>query len=91
MILFIMMTPDTQFVTGSTLRTALLLPSITRRIDDFLLVKELNAKFFEHSIMEHHLHAAVSAPAAGIEFDYERLELLGEPFVIFPTIYFPTR
>lgn len=62
----------------STLRTALLLPSITRRIDDLLLVKELNAKFFEHSIIEHHLHAAVSAPAAGNEFDYERLELLGK-------------
>ena len=66
------------YLSHSTLRTALLLPSITRRIDDFLLVKELNAKFFEHSIIEHHLHAAISAPAAGVEFDYERLELLGE-------------
>jgi endoribonuclease Dicer len=71
---------DNKSVAGSTLRTALLLPSITRRIDDFLLVKEVNAKFFEHSIIEHHLHAAISAPAAGIEFDYERLELLGESF-----------
>lgn len=78
------------FVSGSTLRTALLLPSITRRIDDFLLVKELNAKFFEHSIIEHHLHAAISAPAAGIEFDYERLELLGKPCVTFPTTQIST-
>jgi endoribonuclease Dicer len=61
----------------STLRTALLLPSITRRLDDVLLVKELNAKFFDHSITEQLLHAAISTPAAGMEFDYERLELLG--------------
>jgi endoribonuclease Dicer len=47
-------------------------------MDDFLVVKELNAKFFDHSIIERHLHAAISAPSAGIEFDYERLELLGE-------------
>ena len=62
----------------STLRTALLLPSITRRIDDLLLVKELNAKFFDHAISEHLLHVAISAPSAGIEYDYERLELLGK-------------
>lgn len=61
----------------STLRTALLLPSVTRKIDELLLVKELNAKLFEHSILEHHLHAAISTPSAGVEFDYERLELLG--------------
>src|SRR6266481_6542577 len=69
---------DSELMSDSTLRTAFLLPSIMRRIDDLLLVKELNAKFFEHSIVEHHLHAAISAPAAGNEFDYERLELLGE-------------
>lgn len=62
----------------STLRMTLLLPSITRRLDDVLLVKELNAKFFDHCISEQLLHAAVSAPSASIEFDYERLELLGE-------------
>jgi endoribonuclease Dicer len=71
-------------MSDSTLRTAFLLPSIMRRIDDLLLVKELNAKFFEHSIVEHHLHAAISAPAAGNEFDYERLELLGERPCNFP-------
>lgn len=61
----------------STFRTALLLPSITRRIEDLLLVKELNASFFDHSISEYHLHSAISAPSASVEFDYERLELLG--------------
>lgn len=49
-----------------------------QRINDFLLVKELNARFFEHSILEQPLFAAISAPAAGVEFDYERLELLGK-------------
>lgn len=62
----------------STFRTALLLPSILRRIDDLLLVKEMNAKYFDHSIDEHQLHAALSTPSAGMEFDYERLELLGK-------------
>ena len=46
-----------------------------------LLVKELNAALFEHSIQEHHLHAAVSAPSACSEFDYERLELLGDAYL----------
>jgi endoribonuclease Dicer len=61
----------------STFRMALLLPSITRRIDDLLVMKELNAKLFDHAIVERHLHPALSAPSLGIEYDYERLELLG--------------
>ena len=65
----------------SAYRTSLLLPSLLRRLDDLLLVKELNAKFFDHSIVESHLHAAVSSPSATVEVDYERLELLGEYFV----------
>ena len=52
-----------------------------RRIDDMLLVKELNAALFDHSIQEHHLHAAVSAPSACTEFDYERLELFGDAYL----------
>jgi endoribonuclease Dicer len=46
-----------------------------------LLVTELNAALFDHSIQEHHLHAAVSAPSACTEFDYERLELLGDAYL----------
>ena len=65
----------------SALRMFLLLPSITRRLDDVLLVKELNAKFFDHCITERLLHTAVSAPSASVEFDYERLELLGKIFI----------
>ncbi|KAH7922454.1 hypothetical protein BV22DRAFT_656663 [Leucogyrophana mollusca] len=68
-------------IPASTLRTALLLPSITRRIDDFLIVKELNAKYFDHAICEKLLLAAISAPSAGFEYDYERLELLGDAFL----------
>jgi endoribonuclease Dicer len=59
----------------------LLLPSVMRRIDDILLVTELNAALFDHSIQEHHLHAAISAPSACTEFDYERLELLGDAYL----------
>lgn len=52
-----------------------------RRIDDMLLVTELNAALFDHSIQEHQLHAAISAPSACAEFDYERLELLGDAYL----------
>jgi endoribonuclease Dicer len=52
-----------------------------RRIDDMLLVTELNAALFDHSINETQLHAAISAPSACAEFDYERLELLGDAYL----------
>ncbi len=52
-----------------------------RRIDDMLLVTELNATLFDHSIHEPQLHAAISAPSACAEFDYERLELLGDAYL----------
>jgi endoribonuclease Dicer len=52
-----------------------------RRIDDMLLVTELNATLFDHSINETELHAAISAPSACAEFDYERLELLGDAYL----------
>lgn len=55
----------------------MLLPSISRHLDDILLVKELNAKLFDHSIAESLLHEAISTPSVSIEYDYERLELLG--------------
>lgn len=41
----------------------------------------MNSKLFDHLIEDDLLHNAISAPAAGIEFDYERLELLGESIV----------
>lgn len=63
---------------SSVMRTALLLPSIHKRIDEYLLVKELNTKLFNNKIKDELLHVALTAPAAGLEFDYERLELLGD-------------
>ena len=54
------------------------LPSILRRVDELLLIKELNARLFDHSVREDLLHMAVSTPSSAIEYDYERLELLGE-------------
>lgn len=49
-----------------------------RRIDDLLLVKELNANILNNAILEPLLYEAVCMPSAGMELNYERLELLGE-------------
>ncbi|KAF8974226.1 hypothetical protein BDZ97DRAFT_3979 [Flammula alnicola] len=68
-------------LSASTLWTAMLLPSIMRRINDLLLVKELDARFFDHAVREDLLHIAICAPSAGLEYDYERLELLGDAFL----------
>ncbi|KAH8113318.1 ribonuclease III [Phellopilus nigrolimitatus] len=82
-------------IPASIFRTASLLPSIVNKLEDMLLIKELNAKYFDHSITESHLHAAVSAPAADVEFDYERLELLGDAYLkylssVYLFVTFPT-
>ncbi|KAL4075936.1 hypothetical protein J3A83DRAFT_4088626 [Scleroderma citrinum] len=68
-------------IPAGTFRTALVLPSIMRRIDDYLVVQELNAKFFNHTVHEELLLAAISTPSAGYEMDYERLELFGDSFL----------
>ena len=62
---------------GSTFRTTLVLPSIVRRIEDFLIVQELNIKVFNHAVHEDLLFTVISTPSAGYEVDYERLELSG--------------
>lgn len=48
-----------------------------KKVDDALLVRELNAMYFNNEIEEAALHAAITAPSASVEVDYERLELLG--------------
>ncbi|CCM05650.1 uncharacterized protein FIBRA_07880 [Fibroporia radiculosa] len=68
-------------IPASTFRTMLLVPSILHRIDHQLLVKELNAHFFQHTILEEHLIAALTPPSASVAFDYERLELFGDAFL----------
>jgi capsid protein len=62
---------------NSTARTALALPSIMTRIDEALLIKELNARMFDNVIREDLLRGALTPPGAEVEFNYERLELLG--------------
>lgn len=47
-----------------------------------MLVKELNARLFDNSILEDYLLSAISSPAAAFEQDYERLELLGDNLVL---------
>jgi len=64
-------------VGNSTMRTLTLLPSIMKRVDETLLVLEFNAMYFNNEIDGNALQAAISAPSAGLEVDYERLELLG--------------
>ncbi|KAF8211200.1 hypothetical protein K438DRAFT_1568952 [Mycena galopus ATCC 62051] len=68
-------------IPASTFRTVCLFPSIAQRIDNFLLVKELNARFFDHQISEPLLDMAITAPSTRMEYDYERLELLGDAFL----------
>ena len=47
------------------------------KIDEILLVKEVNARMFDNVIREDLLREALTPPAAGVEFNYERLEILG--------------
>ncbi|KAI0035664.1 hypothetical protein K488DRAFT_42913 [Vararia minispora EC-137] len=68
-------------IPASVFRTALLIPSITHKIDALLLVKEINAMLFDNSIDEHQLLSAICAPSASMEDDYERLELLGDAYL----------
>ncbi|KAI0091960.1 hypothetical protein BDY19DRAFT_1027492 [Irpex rosettiformis] len=66
---------------NSTFRTALLLPSVTHMLERMLLTKELNARYFDDEISDEQLLAALSPPVANIEYDYERLELLGDTYL----------
>ncbi|KAI0698923.1 hypothetical protein BC835DRAFT_1333420 [Cytidiella melzeri] len=68
-------------IPASTFRTALLLPSITHMLERMLLAKELNAKYFNSSLSDYHLLAALTPPVASVEYDYERLELLGDAYL----------
>ncbi|KAL0070846.1 Dicer-like protein 1 [Marasmius tenuissimus] len=65
-------------IPASTMRTALLLPCVLQRIEDFLLVKELNSRLLSNAISDGLLHMALTTRAVEIEYDYERLEILGD-------------
>jgi len=47
------------------------------RIDEILLVKELNARMFDNAIREDLLREALTPPVAEAGYNYERLEILG--------------
>lgn len=47
------------------------------KIDEALLVKELNSRMFDNVIREDLLREALTPPAAEAGFNYERLEILG--------------
>ncbi|KAK7696647.1 hypothetical protein QCA50_001305 [Cerrena zonata] len=70
-------------------RTAQFLPSITHRLSDILLAKQLNDNFFENRISQHHLFEALFPPSAETESSYERLELLGKQYTLFMFSPFP--
>jgi hypothetical protein len=71
---------------NSTFRTALLIPSIMRRLNDILLTKEVNGALFDHKISEKHLLAALTLPAAAMAFNDERLEYLGAQSFVSPAV-----
>ena len=64
------------------MRTAFLLPCVLQRIEDLLLVKELNSRLFNNAISDNLLHMALTTRAVEIEYDYERLEILGESLTL---------
>ena len=47
------------------------------KIDEILLVKELNARMFDNVVREDLLREALTPPGAEAESNYERLETLG--------------
>jgi endoribonuclease Dicer len=55
------------------------------KIDETLIVKELNARMFDNIIREDLLREALTPPGAEAEYNYERLEILGNDNH-FPTI-----
>ena len=53
------------------------------KIDETLLVKELNARMFDNVIREDLLREALTSLAAEAGFNYERLETLGDDISTF--------
>lgn len=58
-----------------------MLPSILTELDQLMLVQELNAKLFNKKIDPGLLRQCLNTPAACLEDDYQRLELLGDAFL----------
>lgn len=60
------------------MRSLLLLPSIVFRVDQLLVMAELNHALFNNQYDLTNLLVATTSVSASADFDYERLELLGE-------------
>ncbi|KAL7411089.1 hypothetical protein BDY24DRAFT_397668 [Mrakia frigida] len=65
-------------IAASTFLSGLYIPSITNRLEQVLLAKELNQTLFRNSLEEKRLTQALTAPSTGGETDYERLEYIGD-------------
>lgn len=64
-------------IQNSTLKTMLAFPSILLRINELLLVRQMNNNVFSAALSDQLLRAALTPPAASVDVDYERLEILG--------------
>ncbi|PWY98424.1 hypothetical protein BCV70DRAFT_150616, partial [Testicularia cyperi] len=62
-------------------QSALLLPSILGRYDQILLGDAANAALFSSRLDTDLVTKALTSPSLGHEFDYERLEFLGDSFL----------
>lgn len=65
-------------ISASVHRFGLLMPSILSRISAQLMVSDLNKSQFDGRMDESALLTAVTPSAAGMAFDYERFEFLGD-------------
>jgi hypothetical protein len=61
----------------SVVKSAAAFPSILLRINELLIVQQLNHALFSGKICEKLLRVASTPPAAGADVNYERLEILG--------------
>ncbi|KAH8106181.1 hypothetical protein BXZ70DRAFT_1004461 [Cristinia sonorae] len=65
-------------IPASLFRTFLLLPSIIFRVDQLLVMTELNDCLFDNKLSAQELLLATTPVSAHGDFDYERLEFLGD-------------
>ncbi|KAI5479849.1 endoribonuclease Dicer [Pseudohyphozyma bogoriensis] len=72
---------DKHAISGSLLRSYLMLPSIMTQLDQLFLVRELNLNIFGGHLDPNLVRAALTTPSACLEDDYQRLELLGDAFL----------
>ncbi|PWN41332.1 hypothetical protein IE81DRAFT_177515 [Ceraceosorus guamensis] len=67
-------------ISASCHRAISFVPSILAHVEHLLRVHELNDRLFASSLDVSMLQVATSAPSAGRDFDYQKLEFLGDAF-----------